>query len=486
MHHRSTKPPERLAATLCRYRRQTVVESLAVYRLATVATVRRIFSLWTLCLCAVFVNANDSPAADWPQWRGPNQDGVSSETSWSSDWGDDGPTRLWDFQPGSGNSSVSVVGNRVYTIGSSGESEETDTVYCLDADAGSVVWKHEYARHERLEKTATRRAGTNTTPTVTGGKVYSCSGDAQLFCFDAASGDIVWSRELMKELDVRHPQYDHNSSPVIVGDLVIVLARLPDASIIAFDKGTGKEAWRAFHQTRRGGLGGFWSTPVHAEVDGKSCLVYLPGLSVVGLDPATGMAQWKYDFTKEGIEQADRGAVAASPVVLENRVFFPFHPDHGRGFSGCIEIENGNTELKWKSMRLAHWWHSPVVWEGCVIALDQGPAAQGQKSGALYCYEMTTGDLKWSTYEIGDTSRDTLTKGAKMMIAGDRLILHNDYGAVLVAQLTDKGPEPLATLKPFQRRGKNWTVPVLANGRLYCRGGRANDLACFDLSPERK
>lgn len=312
----------------------------------------RIVPLWTLCLYVVFFAASALHAADWPQWRGPNQDAVSAETSWSSDWGDDGPRRLWDFKLGSGSSAVSVVADRAYTIGTSGETDETDTVYCLNADNGTLVWKHEYARHERPERTPTRRAGTNTSPTIIDDKVYTYSGDAQLFCFDAANADIVWSRELMKELDVGHPQDDHYSSPVIVGDLVIVLARLSDASIIAFDRHTGIEVWRAFHQTRRGALGGFWSTPMHTEVNGESCLVYLLGLSVVGLDPSTGGTRWKYDFIKEGIEQAERGAVAAAPVVVRNRVFFPFHPDHGRGISGCIEIENSTPVLKWKSKKL--------------------------------------------------------------------------------------------------------------------------------------
>ncbi len=439
-------------------------------------------SRWALYFSGFLFSCHCATAEDWPQWRGPNQDGVSLERNWSHDWDDAGPKRLWEFNVGSGNSAVSVVGRRLYTIGTSGQADETDTVYCLDTDSGKVVWKHSYARPPRKEKTATRRAGTNTTPTVHQGKVYTYSGDAQLFCFDAQEGSILWSRELMKELDVRHPQYDHNSSPVIVDDLVIVLARLPDASIIALHKETGKEIWRAFHETRRGGLGGFWSTPVYRNVDGKPCLVYLPGLSVVGLDPKTGQTQWKYDFIKQGIENAQRGAVAASPIVVGNRVFFPFHPDHGRGFSACIEINNATVKELWKSMQLAHWWHSPVVWRDCVIALDQGPAAEGSKAGALYCYDIASGKQKWSTYEIGARSRGTLAKGAKLMIAGDRLIVFNDSGSLIVAELTDEGPKLLAMTKPFRRLGKDWTVPVLANGKLYCRSGRERKLACFDVS----
>ncbi len=382
---------------------------------------------------------------------------------------------------GGGSGAVAVVAGRLYTIDSAGTTNDSDTIYCLNAETGEVIWTHSYPRPERTERTPTRRAATSTTPTVHEGKVYTFSGDAQLFCFDAATGSIIFSRDLMKEIGALHPQYDHNASPVIVGDLVILLVRLPDASIMAFDKTTGKEVWRDFHKTRRGALGGFWSTPVYGQIDGKPCLVYLPGLAVVGLDPATGETQWKYDFIKEEYPMAERGAVAASPVLSSNKIFFPFHPDHNRGFSGCIEITEGKPKLLWKSMKLAHWWHSPVLWKGCVYAVDQGPAALGNKAGALYCYDIATGALKWSTYEIGGTSRTTLTKGGKLLIADGKLMLLNDYGGLIVAGLTDESPKHLASANTRLRQGRMWTVPVLSGGRLYCRGGRG-DLVCFDVS----
>lgn len=142
--------------------------------------------------------------------------------------------------------------------------------------------------------------------------------------------------------------------------------------------------------------------PPHSRtVDGAPCLVYVPGLSVVGLNPASGDTLWKYDFATEGVEQANQAAVAASPIVSGNRIFFPFHPDHGRGFSACIKIADSQPRLVWKSMKLAHWWLSPVDWKNHVIALDQGPAAEGNKAGALYCYDLDSGKLKWSSYEFG-------------------------------------------------------------------------------------
>ena len=435
---------------------------------------KRITTILIIASCG-FVNADD-----WPQFRGANQDGISKETGWTTKWSRRGPKMLWDAEIGQGSATVSVVGDRVYTMGTVGETNEADTVFCLNAKTGKVVWKHTYARVERKGRTPTRRGPANSTPTVHDGKVYTCSGDAQLFCFNAADGNIVWQRDLMKELGALHPQYDHDASPVIVDDLLILPIRLKDASILAFNKRTGKEVWRAYHRTRRGALGGFWSTPVLRTIDGKRCLVYLTGLAVVGLNPTDGKTLWKYDFVKTGVPKAERGAVAVSAVVDGNRVFFPFHPDHGRGFSGCIEINDGKPKLLWKSMKLAHWWFNPVKWNGHVIALDQGPAAQGTKAGALYCYDLATGKLKWSTYDIGGKSRNTVTKGAKLMIADGKLIVLNNYGGLTVASISEKGLTSLGSFKAIRRQGGIWTVPVLANGRLYCRSGRGR-LYCYDL-----
>ena len=434
---------------------------------------RTLLSLLTLSALSTLPAVS---ADDWPQWRGENQDGVSAETAWTAEWGDSEPRELWRRVIGDGNGAPSVVGNRLYATASRGRTSESDIVFCLDASTGDVLWTHSYDRVEG-GKRLTKRAATNTTPTVDGDWVYIFSSDAQLFCLNALNGEVAWKVMLLDEPESRHAQYGCNASPVIVGDLVVVLADLHDASILAFDKRAGKEVWRAHHATRN--LGGFWSTPVHRSVDSKDCLVYLSGLAVVGIDPKSGKTQWKFDFEEASFEKARRGAVAAQAIVHDDKVFFPFHPDHNRGFSACIEVEKGKPTLLWKSMELAHWWHSPVLWKGHVYGIDQGPAAEGTKAGALYCYEFGTGVLKWSTRAFGEESRGTLLRGGKFFIADGQLVVLNDYGYLQVAKVGRSGFEPLASVKLPLRQGKNWTVPVLSGGRLFCRDGRGT-LFCFE------
>ena len=178
---------------------------------------------------------------DWPQWRGPNGDGISSETGWTTDWPEDGPPKLWESDLGKGYSTVAVVGGRIYTTGGK-------TLYCLEVETGEVVWTDECGPSQ-------------STPTVNADKVYSLNKKGVLTCHDAGSGKLVWRMDPQKEFGAKRPgQYGFGASPVVVDEMVIVPVRLNGGALFAFDKKTGKVMWKAFHRGNRSY--GFWSTPV--------------------------------------------------------------------------------------------------------------------------------------------------------------------------------------------------------------------------------
>src|SRR5712672_1496468 len=141
------------------------------------------------------VVASAGVANDWPRWRGPDLNGISKETGWSTSWPQEGPKQLWKAAVGIGFSSVAVANGRVYTLGNK---NETDTAWCFDAETGREIWKHSYSCP--LDPTY-YEGGPGSTPTVDGGKVYTLSKHGQLFCFDAASGKVLWDHDLMVEVN---------------------------------------------------------------------------------------------------------------------------------------------------------------------------------------------------------------------------------------------------------------------------------------------
>jgi hypothetical protein len=160
-------------------------------------------------------------AGDWVRWRGPNLNGISSETGWLANWPDDGPRRLWKAKVGTGFSSIAVANGKVYTIGNSGrgKGEEKDTVFCFDATTGKVIWSHAYEAKLDPKYYA---GGPSGTPTVDGDRVYTLSKHAQLICFGAADGHVVWQKNIATETRAKRPTWGFAGSPLVIGGTLFV------------------------------------------------------------------------------------------------------------------------------------------------------------------------------------------------------------------------------------------------------------------------
>src|ERR1700722_10968657 len=158
-------------------------------------------------------------AADWYRWRGPDMNGVSSETGWEANWPSEGPKQLWKASVGLGFSSMVVSQGRVFTMGNDGDN--TDTVYCFDAATGAPVWKHPYPCPVDPHY---YEGGTSSTPTVDGDRVYSFSRKGDLFCLDAASGKVIWAENVHKDFGDKIPEWGFVCSPVVEGDVLILNA----------------------------------------------------------------------------------------------------------------------------------------------------------------------------------------------------------------------------------------------------------------------
>ncbi len=407
--------------------------------------------------------------ADWSQWRGPRGDGVSDESNWSADWPKDGPKILWKTEVNTrpadnndGSSTVAVADGGVFVVG-------TDCVLRLDVETGEQVWKAPFT-------------ASHSTPAVKDGKVYVYGTQGRLLCLNTDTGDEVWTREMHEGGGrTRGPKksgaYGYAASPVFVGDLVVVSARLDGGALVAVDPKTGEIRWKAFHRGHANYA--MWSTPVLATIENRPTLVWLPGPSVVGLDPTDGSTIWKYEIPEEN---GKAGCAAATPVVWGNRVVAQYHPPHARGYTFCLEIEDGKAEVAWESRNLANWYLSCIGYDGCLYGVDQAPRGRPKDMGALQCYDIASGELLWSVNGFGQDGskpvRRTRTNAPTgvFAIADGKII--SWAAELVVASVSGDGHELLASAKIDY--GGYRAVPVLSDGRLFLRT-KAGQLICVDV-----
>jgi outer membrane protein assembly factor BamB len=242
------------------------------------------------CFSLVALVASLSQAADWPVWRGPTLDGISAEKDWKLS-GE--PKVLWEAEVGLGFSSFVVGAGRVFTTG---HADDRDSVFCLDAKTGKVIWMHEYAA-DLGDKYY--EGGTSATPTVDGDKVYQLSRWGDLFCFEAATGKVVWEKNVQKETEANIPDWGFASAPLVQGDLLILNV---GKAGMAVEKTTGKIVWKS--ETDSAG----YSTPYPITRDGKKLAIIGSGDSYVAVDVTNGTPAWSYKwntlhYLSEGYEQ---------------------------------------------------------------------------------------------------------------------------------------------------------------------------------------
>lgn len=380
-------------------------------------------------------------ADDWPNWRGPNYDGVSKETGWSSKWSETGPKVLWEASIGTGFSSMAVSNGRVYTIGNI---NDKDILYCFEADTGKEIWKKSYpcplyARNYE--------GGPTSTPTVQGDYVYVFSKNGDCLCFKAATGDVVWHKNIKEELGLRLPTWHFSSSPFIAGDLIILNA---GTSGVALKKADGKLVW----ENGRGPSG--YASAAPFTVGGKKCAALFTSRELVGVVIATGERLWEFPW------KTDYDINSADPIISGDTVFISSGYDKG---CALLKIHEDKVTELWRNRNMRNQCTNSVLWQGHIYGFD----GQVNGSGKLTCLNYETGESKWSQKGMGTGS---------VMIADDKLIILSENGKLVIAPASPDGFRELSSAQILT--GRCWTVPVLANGRIYARSA-AGRLVCVDV-----
>ena len=395
------------------------------------------------------------PADDWPQWLGPNRDGISTERGASALL--PVPRALWTNSMGLGCSSVVVSQGRAFTMGHvKGEGKRgTDTVYGLDARTGEIRWRHSYECLTCFSQDV-KFDGPRATPTVDGDRVYTLGLEGHLFCFETATGKVRWSRQLTRDLEGRIPVYGYCGSPLVYSNLLLIELNAPKASFAAIEKQTGDVAWRL------GGGNVTCGSPVLTRIDGGDCAVFLGGGVVMGVAPATGKALWRHGTW---------GHAWLGPVVWSNYVFVA-NASLPRG-CGMLRIDQGQPRVLWEDKRKFQTLHNnSIIWQGHVYGMDNtGTDLQENDNSRsrLKCLALDTGEEKWS--------RDRMGWGNLILFDG-KLIILRQVGELVVADASPASYHEVARHPVLD--GRSWTVPALTDGRLYCRNNTGT-VVCLQL-----
>jgi outer membrane protein assembly factor BamB len=392
-------------------------------------------------------NSKSKPAAntnaDWPQWRGPNRDGISKETGLLKSWPASGPKVLWRTSSGEGYSGISIANGRGYTMLGLGSDE---VLVCFDAATGKEVWRFKmdsqfYNDHGN---------GPRSTPTVDGNLVFAQGAKSMLYAVRADNGQKAWGIDLKKEYGAKIPTWGVSTSPLVEGDLVLVdVGGKSGYSICAFNKTTGKLVWNS--QTDLPG----YSAAIAITANGHRQAVFFTGSAAVSVSPKDGKMFWRFPW------ETSYDVNAATPIFIPSDKVF-ISSGYGVGAAVLrIQGTNGslNVEPVWKSRVMKNHWASSIHHQGYIYGFDDA---------ILACIDANTGEQKWQ--------QRGFNKGS-LIFADGHLIILGERGNLALVEATPAGYKEKSSAEVL--RGKCWTMPTLAGGKLYVRN--QSEMLCLDM-----
>jgi outer membrane protein assembly factor BamB len=429
--------------------------------------------LLTIGAVTTFLLALSAMAAapnDWPQWRGPNRDGVWNDPGIVKKFAEPQLKLRWRAPVSNGYSGPTVAGGKVYLTDRVTEPKSQERVHCFDWQTGRPLWTHAYdAPYGGVGYPNGPRASV----TIDDGRAYAIGAVGQLVCLDAAKGAVIWSKSLDAEYDLRLPVWGVSAAPLVTEGLVIVhIGGDKGACLVAFDKKTGEERWRALDDRPS------YSPPILVEQAGKKVLVCWTGDRVVGLDPSAGKLYWEYPFPARQVVIA-----IATPIVRNDLLFVTSF------YEGSLMLR-----LKQDSLAVEKVWqrrgqnerstdglHSIIS-----TAMFQGDYLYGVDSyGELRCLDGKTGDRLWESQAAVPRARWANIHFVKH---GEDVWMFNERGQLLISKLSPKGFEEISRTQLIQptlgqlpeRGGVCWAHPAFAYGHVFARNDE--ELVCADLT----
>ena len=382
-------------------------------------------------------------AADWPQWRGPNRDGLSSETGLLAVWPASGPTVVWKITGlGEGYSSPSIALGRIYTQGQRGDRQY---VLAFDVMTGKKLWETPTGvvfRHRQAGN------GPRGTPTIDNGRVYALAADGTLVCLEAATGKVIWSQNVVQKYGGSVILYGISESPLIEGDRLIVMPGGPDAAIVSLNKFTGALQWKT------GSEGAGYASVIVAEIGGVRQALALTGDALLSVKIDNGELLWRYT------KVLTRSIGMATPIFHDGHVFVSTAFD-----TDCALLKLGPrtmSEVYFKREMMSYFYFSTPVLVGDTL--------YSYANSILTAMDFKTGKVAWKNRSVGRGS---------MIYADKRLYVLGEDGVMGLVEPTPQAYREAARFEILTDQSPARTPPVISDGKLYLRV--QDHLICYDI-----
>ncbi len=384
-------------------------------------------------------------ASDWPEYRGSNTDGISTEKL-NLNWSEKPPKVLWKIATSTGFSSFSVGGGKAFTqVVRDINGAPREVCVALDAATGSELWFTDLAVGKGYGGGG-KGDGPRSTPAVSDGVVFILTPDLVLHALNAETGKPLWTHELVKEHAARTIGWNSAASPVIDGDLVFVMGGGAEQSLLAFHKKTGQLAWKTGTESIT------HATPIVTTILGERQVIFYCQSGLVSLAVKDGKVLWRFPYKYST-------SSAASPVVSGDIVFCS--AGYGVGGGACKITKQGSgfmvTPL-WLTpgnIEVANHWSTPVCKDGLLYGMF---SFKKEGVGPLKCVEIATGTIKWAQPGFGQ---------GNVVMADGKIIALADNGDLVVVEATPASYKELARIKAVA--GKCWSTPAVSNGCIFVR-----------------
>jgi outer membrane protein assembly factor BamB len=394
-----------------------------------------------------------SVADDWPQWRGPQRNGISKETGLLSQWPAEGPKLVWQaHEIGDGYSTPAVVGDFLYVISNKGKDDEF--VQALSVADAKVAWSTRIGKVG--PNTGPQYPGARSTPTVDRDAIFVLGSDGDLACLDKKTGQSRWQKSLRSDFGGQPGKWAYSESPLVDGDLLVCTPGGAEATLVALDKKSGDVVWKSAVPEADQAA---YASIIVVEFGGAKQYVQFLEKGLVGVAAASGKPLWRYNKTAEGSP-----ANIPTPIARDGMIY-----SATRSGGGLVKLKADGDAISAEQVYFSNKLPNSI---GGVVELKG--YLYGTNSAGLMCADFATGDIKWQERGVGAGS---------VCFADGRLYVHGEKDEVALVEPSPDGYREKGRFmlpdQPDRGKSQAWAYPVVANGRLYVRD--LQSLWCYDV-----